>query len=90
MMDERIQEQLRRAEEAHRLQLEDFERMKARERQIQTLHDKWAEEDRQAAMAKQLAELIIQMGSIEGITQDGLMELIDLWQIQMVVGWFAA
>ena len=80
MMSDRIQEQLRRAEEAHRLQLENFERMKAREREIQVLQDKWAEEDRQAQYAKQLAELIIQMGSIEGITQEGLMELIDLWK----------
>jgi len=79
LMNDRIQEQLRRAEEAHRLQLEDFERMKAREREIQALQDKWAEEDRQAQYAKQLAELIIQMGSIEGITQEGLMDLIDLW-----------
>jgi hypothetical protein len=30
LMNERIREQLRRAEEAHRLELEDFERMKAR------------------------------------------------------------
>lgn len=80
MMSDRIQEQLRRAEEAHRLQLENFERMKAREREIQVLQDKWAEEDRQAQYAKQLAELIIQMGSIEGITQEGLMDLIDLWK----------
>jgi hypothetical protein len=79
LMNERIQEQLRRAEEAHRLQLEDFERMKARERQIQALHDKWAEEDRQAQYAKQLAELMIQMQNIEGITHDGLMGLLDLW-----------
>ena len=81
LMNERIQEQLRKAEEAHRLQLEDYERMKARERQIDALQAKWAEEDRQAAYAKQLAELIIQMGSIEGITQDGLMDLIDLWTL---------
>jgi hypothetical protein len=80
LMNERIQEQLRKAEEAHRLQLEDFERMKARERQIQALHDKWAEEDRQEAYARQLAELIIQMGNIEGITHEGLLELLDLWQ----------
>ena len=81
LMNERIAEQLRKAEEAHRLQLEDYERMKARERQIDALHAQWAEEDRQAAYAKQLAELLIQMGNIEGITQDGLMDLIDLWRL---------
>lgn len=81
LMNERIQEQLRRAEEAHRLELEDYERMKARERQIQALQDKWAEEDRQAAYAKQLAELIIQMGNIEGITHEGLMDLIAQWRM---------
>lgn len=81
LMNERIAEQLRKAEEAHRLQLEDYERMKARERQIDALHAQWAEEDRQAAYAKQLAELLIQMGNIEGITQEGLMDLIDLWRL---------
>ena len=71
---EDLEEQYRREEEAHQRSLE-------RDRQLQALHDQWAEEDRQKAYAKELADLLEQLGSIEGMTDESLKNLLDAWGV---------
>jgi hypothetical protein len=79
-LDRRRQEQLAALAEQEKLEEESRQRALDRQRQIQELHDQWEEEDRRKKQAEQLAELIKQLGGIEGMTEDGLKDILEQWR----------
>lgn len=79
-IDKQRQEALQALEEQERKELEEKQRQADRERQLQELKDQWAEEDRQKAYAKQLADLINQFSDLKGETGTGLDALLEEWR----------
>lgn len=75
-----LKDQLEQAEEARTQQYEALNRQLERERQLREMQRQWEEEDRQRAYEKELQELAEQFADMEGITQDGLDDIITAWE----------
>jgi hypothetical protein len=80
-IDARKQEALQSLAEQEAREEEEFQRGLKRQQELQALHDKWAEEDRKRKYAKQLADMLKQFKSLEGMTDEKLDELLDRWRL---------
>ena len=78
-VEERLQEQMKMVNQQYAEEQVALERELSREREIRELHSQWEQEDRDKKHAQQLAELIQQMQSIQGITDTGLQGLLSQW-----------
>lgn len=74
-----LAKQIKQANDSYNKQLADFAQSKDREKQIQDLHDKWAQEDIQRATDKQLQTFIDQYNGMDGATKDGLKQILTDW-----------
>lgn len=88
--DRQYQLELRQIDARRRKALQDLARQEAREAEVrararareqalQALHRQWEEEDRRRKYARQLADLLRQIGSMSGMTQSGLNILTTQW-----------
>lgn len=75
-----LKKQLEEAEEARTKQYEALNRQLERERELREMQRQWEEEDRQAAYEKELRELADQFADMEGITEEGLDDIITAWE----------
>jgi hypothetical protein len=79
-IEKQRREQLKDLEKQLRKEEEEYQRSLERQRQLQELHDKWEEEDRQRKYAEELANMIDQFSKLEGATDEGLADLYSQWE----------
>lgn len=78
-MDESLQKQLKKAEEARVKEYEALNRNLARQAELKALYEQWEEEDRQRKLDKTLKEMVTYFQSLDGMTQAGLNKLLQDW-----------
>jgi hypothetical protein len=74
-----LAKQIKAANDSYNKQLQQYQQSKDREKVIQDLHDKWAQEDIERATAKQLQTFIDQYNGMDGATQAGLQTVLNDW-----------
>lgn len=79
-LEQSLEEQLAAADAARVQDYENLERSLDEQRTLKNLHDKWAEEDRQIALQRQLADWKEQYLQMEGITEQSLNNMLGSWQ----------
>ncbi|MFA5035654.1 MAG: hypothetical protein WC479_00555 [Candidatus Izemoplasmatales bacterium] len=80
-MDESLQTQLRKAEEARQKEYESMNRNLRRQAELQNLYDKWAEEDRRRKLDRILRDMWNSFIAMDGMTQTGLNRLLQDWGV---------
>ena len=78
-MDESLQKQLKKADEARTKEYESLNRNLARQAELKALYDQWEEEDRQRKLDKTLKDMVANFRALDGMTQDGLNQLLNDW-----------
>jgi len=79
-LEESYREQLAKAEEARQRDYANLERSLARQKEIEDLHRRWAEADRQAALRKELTEMLQHFDSLESMNVATLRILLQEWE----------
>ena len=80
-MDESLQTQLRKAEQARQKEYESMNRNLKRQAELQSLYDKWAEEDRRRKLDRILRDMWNSFIAMDGMTQTGLNRLLQDWGV---------
>lgn len=81
LLDASLQKQLDAAEDAREEDYRNLEQSLEDQRRMQNMADRWAEEDRQIALRRQIEDWQDQYDDLEGITSSGLLEMLDDWSI---------
>ena len=78
-IDESLQKQLQKAEQARVKELEGYQRNLDRQKVLKEMHNQWEAEDRQRAQDRALNDVIKFYNSLDGATQAGLDQLLTDW-----------
>lgn len=80
LLEQNIQEQLEAAARGREEDYRNLEENLEKERRLRELHDRWAAQDRQIALQRQLQDFIDHYSQLEGVTTAALNRMLGSWQ----------